>query len=90
MTVKSTLLLLYLRIFSPQPNAKRLIWSGLMFIVVFYPISSIVTLTSCLPRPEDGGWSSLHTTRGERAGKRTLELPRSRGYSVLLHTYMSE
>ncbi|KAK8131205.1 hypothetical protein PG984_007643, partial [Apiospora sp. TS-2023a] len=66
MAVKSTLLLFYLRIFSPQPNAKRLIWSGLIFIVVFYLISFIVTLASCLPRPEDGGWSSLNPTRGER------------------------
>ncbi|KAK8053217.1 hypothetical protein PG996_012518 [Apiospora saccharicola] len=66
MAVKSTLLVLYLRIFSLQPNAKRLIWSGLIFIVVFYLISFIVTLASCLPRPGEDGWSSINPARGNR------------------------
>ncbi|KAK7959362.1 uncharacterized protein PG986_004216 [Apiospora aurea] len=66
MAVKSTLLVFYLRIFAPQPNAKRLIWSGLVSIVVFYLISVIVTLASCLPRAGDGGWSILSPSRGDR------------------------
>lgn len=64
MTVKSTLLFLYLRIFAPHPRAKLLIYSGLSFIIVFYTISVIVSLASCLPRAGEGGWSS--TVRGER------------------------
>lgn len=64
MAVKSTLLFLYLRIFSPHPRARLMIYSGLSFIIVFYTISIIVALASCLPRAGDGGWSS--TARGER------------------------
>ncbi|KAI1408106.1 hypothetical protein F5Y13DRAFT_205087 [Hypoxylon sp. FL1857] len=64
MTVKSTLLVLYLRVFSPNPRAKFMIWSGLIFIIVFYTISVIVDLATCLPHPGDGGWSS--PARGTR------------------------
>lgn len=64
MAVKSTLLVLYLRIFSPHPRSRRMIYSGLWFNVVFYAISVIVTLGSCLPRAGEGGWES--TKHGER------------------------
>ncbi|KAI1760117.1 hypothetical protein GGR53DRAFT_102855 [Hypoxylon sp. FL1150] len=41
-----------------------MIWSGLVFIIIFYTISVIVSLATCLPHPGDGGWPSL--ARGAR------------------------
>ncbi len=65
MAVKATLLVLYLRVFSPNPRAKALIWLGLVFNVVFYTISVIVDLIACLPHPGDGGWSDTSAHRCE-------------------------
>jgi hypothetical protein len=62
MTVKSTLLALYLRLFSPHPRAKLLVWSGLVFIVIFYTISVVVDLASCLPREALGEDWSLYSS----------------------------
>ncbi|GAP82405.1 putative integral membrane protein [Rosellinia necatrix] len=67
LTVKCTLLLLYMRIFSPNPRARVMIWAGLIFIVTFYTISVIVSLATCLPRASDGGW--LSQSRGSRCEK---------------------
>ncbi|ROW14974.1 hypothetical protein VPNG_03462 [Cytospora leucostoma] len=64
MSVKSTLLVLYLRIFAPNPRAKIMVWAGLSFNIVFYTISVIVTLATCLPHGGDGGWLSV--ARNER------------------------
>ncbi|TGJ80419.1 hypothetical protein E0Z10_g8347 [Xylaria hypoxylon] len=67
LTVKSTLLLLYLRVFAPNPRARIMIWFGLIFIVTFYTISVIIDLVTCLPHPGDGGWES--GPRGTRCEK---------------------
>lgn len=75
MAVKSTLLVLYLRIFSPHPRSRRMIYSGLSFIVVFYIISIIVTLGSCLPRAGEGGWESpIHGERCRDEDERFAEV----------------
>lgn len=58
MSVKSTLLVLYLRIFAPNPRAKFMVWAGISFNIVFYTISAIVSMATCIPHPGDGGWSS--------------------------------
>lgn len=65
MAVKATLLALYLRVFSPNPQAKALIWLRLIFNGVFYTISVIVDLTACLPHPGDEGWSAARPNRCE-------------------------
>ncbi|KAI1121345.1 hypothetical protein F5Y10DRAFT_282568 [Nemania abortiva] len=72
LTVKSTLLTLYLRLFAPDPKARYMIIFGLIFIAVFYTISMIVTLATCLPRRGEGGWAST-ATRCERQDEQFAE-----------------
>uniref|UniRef100_A0A8H7K8Y6 Rhodopsin domain-containing protein n=1 Tax=Bionectria ochroleuca TaxID=29856 RepID=A0A8H7K8Y6_BIOOC len=65
MFIKTAILALYLRIFSPSPVAKQLLWIGIAVTAVFYLTSMSVFLGHCVPRPADfasGGYLSLQTS----------------------------
>ncbi|CAG9945148.1 unnamed protein product [Clonostachys rosea f. rosea IK726] len=65
MLIKTAILALYLRIFSPSPVAKQLLWIGIAVTAVFYLTSMSVFLGHCVPRPADfasGGYLSLQTS----------------------------
>ncbi|TGJ77551.1 hypothetical protein E0Z10_g10720 [Xylaria hypoxylon] len=47
--VKTALLSLYLRVFSPNRTARMMIWIGFTTIVVFYTIAIILNIRFCLP-----------------------------------------
>jgi hypothetical protein len=47
--VKTALLALYLRVFSPSAAARGMIWIGIATIVVFYLISIILNIRFCVP-----------------------------------------
>lgn len=55
-------LALYKRIFGPVRLANALIWSGLVFTLLFYMALIIAFAATCIPRASDyatGGWLSL-------------------------------
>ncbi|KAK7214246.1 hypothetical protein V2G26_021424 [Clonostachys chloroleuca] len=65
MFIKTAILALYLRIFSPSPVAKKLLWIGIAVTAIFYLTSMSVFLGHCVPRPADfasGGYLSLQTS----------------------------
>ncbi|KAI0521604.1 hypothetical protein F5B22DRAFT_661947 [Xylaria bambusicola] len=72
LAVKSTLLTLYLRVFAPDPKARSMIMFGLIFIAVFYTISVIVSLATCLPHQGEGSWN-LAATRCESQDEQFAE-----------------
>jgi hypothetical protein len=47
--VKSTLLVLYLRLFRPSRKANIMIWGGIGACVLFYTIAIAVVLSYCTP-----------------------------------------
>lgn len=79
MAVKSTLLVLYLRIFSPHPYARAPVRGGLAFIIVFYIISVIVTLATCVPRTGEGGWSMLASASDQRCLEKDSRFAEAQG-----------
>ncbi|KAF2202016.1 hypothetical protein GQ43DRAFT_480227 [Delitschia confertaspora ATCC 74209] len=48
--VKTTLLVLYLRIFNLNSRARIMIWAGIVFIVLFYVSSAAAQIYACVPR----------------------------------------
>lgn len=62
MFIKTAILALYRRIFSPSRRSHIMILSGMAFIVVFYISVLIVMAVGCTPKSEDyalGGWLSV-------------------------------
>lgn len=62
MFVKMAVLALYKRIFGPVRLANTLIWSGLIFTLVFYLSLVIALAATSIPRASDyatGGWLSF-------------------------------
>jgi hypothetical protein len=51
--VKTTLLLLYFRVFRPSPEANIMIWTGIAFVVLFYLGCSVACIV--LMVPQSGG-----------------------------------
>lgn len=47
--VKTALLALYLRVFSPSAAARGMIWIGVATIVVFYIVAIILNIRFCVP-----------------------------------------
>lgn len=47
--VKSSIFLLYLRIFSMSKGTRRFAWAVIVFIAAFYVASALVVLFSCQP-----------------------------------------
>ncbi|KAF2962958.1 hypothetical protein GQX73_g10617 [Xylaria multiplex] len=47
--VKTALLSLYLRVFSPNRTARMMIWAGVATIVVFYAIAIALNIRFCIP-----------------------------------------
>ncbi|KAI3326822.1 hypothetical protein HD806DRAFT_488300 [Xylariaceae sp. AK1471] len=47
--VKTALLVLYLRVFSPDRSARIMIWAGITTIVVFYIVTIIINIRFCVP-----------------------------------------
>lgn len=67
--VKTAILALYQRIFSPARRSRVLILSGMIFTVVFYLVILVIVAVGCTPKSEDyivgplgerfTGWLSL-------------------------------
>lgn len=63
--VKTTLLMLYLRIFRPSLRANVMIWMGIVLIVLFYLACAIAYIILFVPRPGGNpawGVMTKHTT----------------------------
>ncbi|KAI9155642.1 Xylooligosaccharide oxidase [Paramyrothecium foliicola] len=57
--IKTSLLFLYLRLFKPAKSAKRMIWTGIMVVVMGYLGCMGAEIAVCVPHPGDiGGWLS--------------------------------
>ncbi|KAI1424708.1 hypothetical protein F5Y12DRAFT_714946 [Xylaria sp. FL1777] len=53
MLVKITILALYYRIFQPSKWAHRLIWIGVILVLIFYISTVIILLANCIPSGRD-------------------------------------
>ncbi|KAF2197035.1 hypothetical protein GQ43DRAFT_497190 [Delitschia confertaspora ATCC 74209] len=86
--VKSTLLVLYLRIFRPSRRANIMIWLGLVTIAVFYLCCIVVNAVQCVPRRgEVGGW--LSPTALARCSQPELDLSVAQGvFSAVSDLYV--
>ncbi|KAI0204032.1 hypothetical protein F4808DRAFT_366643 [Astrocystis sublimbata] len=59
--IKTSILVLYQRLFNPSRLANILIWAGIVLVVLFYTVSIVIFVAFCVPRAEDyaaGGWLS--------------------------------
>ena len=60
---KLSLLLLYLRIFSPNRGVRYAIYFGMMANLVFYAVTTIIFGVLCVPRVGEGWLQTIQTTR---------------------------
>ncbi|CAG8952740.1 hypothetical protein HYFRA_00008984 [Hymenoscyphus fraxineus] len=75
--VKTTILILYFRIFHPSKIAVLMIWAGIVLILGFYISSVVAFAVMCAPHEGDGGWISLRSHI--RCGQPSLKLSAAQG-----------
>ena len=64
---KLSLLLLYLRIFSPDQKARYAIYFGIIANLIFYMVTTIFFGVWCIPRPEQTWLESSQTPRCQQS-----------------------
>lgn len=75
--VKTTLLVLYLRLFHPSKGTVIMIWLGIVVITSFYLATMIADVVLCTPHKGDGGYLSVKTQT--RCGQPSLKLSSAQG-----------
>lgn len=93
MPIKTSLLLLYRRLFRPSRKANVMIWSGFGVIVVFYLVCIITTAAFCDPRQWPKNYASplvfLGAQETSRCNRPQLDLSAAQGlFSTLSDIYV--